>query len=70
MAKVWPSRISRWICATWSGRCRRKKVAVPVRLAQNHIGDAILLAARTRPKFIGGDRAHYDETLKEGYPEF
>ena len=47
-----------------------KKVAVPVRLAQNHIGDAILLAARTRPKFIGGDRAHYDETLKEGYPEF
>ena len=40
------------------------------RLAQNHIGDAILLAARTRPKFIGGDRAHYDETLKEGYPEF
>ena len=47
-----------------------KKVAVPVRLAQNHIGDAILLAARTRPKFIGGDRAHYDETLKEGYPAF
>ena len=47
-----------------------KKVAVPVRLAQNHIGDAILLAARTRPKFIGGDRAHYDETSKEGYPEF
>ena len=47
-----------------------KKVAVPVRLAQNHIGDAILLAARTRPKFIGGDRAHYDEALKEGYPEF
>ena len=47
-----------------------KKVAVPVRLAQDHIGDAILLAARTRPKFIGGDRAHYDEALKEGYPEF
>ena len=47
-----------------------KKVAVPVRLVQNHIGDAILLAARTRPKFIGGDRAHYDEALKEGYPEF
>ena len=47
-----------------------KKVAVPVRLAQDHIGDAILLAARTRPKFIGGDRAHYDESLKEGYPEF
>ena len=36
-----------------------KKVAVPVRLAQDHIGDAILLAARVRPKFIGGDRAVY-----------
>jgi len=45
-----------------------KKVAVPVRLAQNHIGSAILLAARTRPKFIGGDRAVYDEALKSGYP--
>ena len=40
-----------------------KKVAVPVRLSTNHIGEAILLAARTRPKFIGGIRAHYDETL-------
>ena len=47
-----------------------KKVAVPVRLAQDHIGDAILLAARVRPKFIGGDRAVYDESLKDGYPEF
>ena len=45
-----------------------KKVAVPVRLAQDHIGDAILLAARVRPKFIGGDRAVYDESLKDGYP--
>lgn len=41
-----------------------KKVAVPVRLAQNHIGEAIILAARTRPKFIGGDRAIYDDNLK------
>ena len=47
-----------------------KKVAVPVRLAQNHIGQAILLAARTRPKFIGGERAIYDEALKDGYPSF
>ena len=47
-----------------------RRVAVPVRLAQDHIGDAILLAARTRPKFIGGERAHYDEALKDGYPEF
>ena len=47
-----------------------KEVAVPLRLAQDHIGKAILLAARTRPKFIGGERAHYDESLKEGYPQF
>ena len=38
-----------------------KKVAVPVRLSLDHIGKAILLAARTRPKFIGGCRAVYDE---------
>ena len=47
-----------------------KKVAVPVRLQQNHIGQAIVLAARVRPKFIGGERAIYDETLKDGYPVF
>ena len=41
-----------------------KRVAVPVRLAQKHIGDAILLAARVCPKFIGGSRAVYDENLK------
>lgn len=46
-----------------------KKVAVPVRLKQNRIGQAIVLAARTRPKFIGGERAIYDESLKEGYPD-
>ena len=47
-----------------------KKVAVPVRLEQDHIGQAIVLAARTRPKFIGGDRAIYDAALKNGYPTF
>ena len=47
-----------------------KKVAVPVRLKQNRIGQAIVLAARTRPKFIGGERAIYDESLKDGYPDF
>ena len=40
-----------------------KKVAVPVRLSVKNIGAAILLAARTRPKFIGGIRAQYDESL-------
>ena len=47
-----------------------KKVAIPVRLKQNRIGQAIVLAARTRPKFIGGERAIYDESLKDGYPDF
>ena len=47
-----------------------KKVAVPVRLKQSRIGQAIVLAARTRPKFIGGERAIYNEELKNGYPDF
>ena len=47
-----------------------KKVAVPVRLKQDRIGQAIVLAARVRPKFIGGERAIYDEKLKDGYPDF
>ncbi len=38
-----------------------KKVAVPLRLEHNKIGEATVLAARTRPKFIGGARAVYDE---------
>lgn len=46
-----------------------KKVAVPVRLGQDHIGEALVLAARVRPKFIGGERAAYDPSLKNGYPE-
>ncbi|MGP6147124.1 TIGR01440 family protein [Jeotgalibaca sp. A122] len=38
-------------------------VVVPVRLSIKNIGGAILAAARTRPKSIGGERAHYDEKL-------
>jgi len=38
-------------------------VAVPVRLSVMKIGEANLVCARTRPKFIGGSRAHYDELL-------
>ena len=38
-----------------------KRVAVPVRLSLDHIGHAILLCARTRPKLIGGERAKYRE---------
>ena len=41
-----------------------KKVAVPVRLDYNTLGAAHVTAARTRPKFIGGQRAVYDEKLK------
>lgn len=41
-----------------------KEVAVPVRLSRDHIGQAIILCARTRPRFIGGERAHYVEELK------
>lgn len=40
-----------------------KKVAVPLRLTITHIGKAPLNAARTRPKFVGGVRAVYDEEL-------
>ncbi len=40
-----------------------KKVAVPVRLETRHVGEAILLAARTRPKYIGGTRAAYDNDM-------
>lgn len=39
-----------------------KSVAVPVRLENNKIGEALVLGARTRPKFIGGERACYDES--------
>ena len=36
-----------------------KRVAVPVRLSQKEIGAAILTAARTRPPYVGGERAVY-----------
>lgn len=38
-----------------------KEVAVPARLSVKKIGEANLVCARTRPKFIGGCRAEYDE---------
>lgn len=38
-----------------------KDVAVPVRLGTKKIGEAMLLAARTRPKLIGGARAEYPD---------
>ena len=40
-----------------------KAVAVPLRLSKNALGSAHLTAARVRPKFVGGSRAVYDESL-------
>ncbi len=40
-----------------------KEVAVPVRLSVNKIGSANIVCARTRPKFIGGIRAVYNEEM-------
>lgn len=39
-----------------------REVAVPTRLSVKQIGEANIICARTRPKFIGGERAHYDES--------
>jgi len=38
-----------------------KDVAVPVRLSSDKIGEAHVVCARTRAKFIGGIRAMYDD---------
>lgn len=37
-----------------------REVAVPVRLSVKKIGEANILCARTRPKYIGGPRAIYE----------
>ena len=37
-----------------------KRVAVPLRLENNVIGEAKLSAAKTRAKYIGGERAKYE----------
>ncbi len=38
-----------------------RRVAVPVRLSLKKIGEANILCARTRPKYVGGSRAVYLE---------
>ena len=40
-----------------------KDVAVPVRTETASIGEAHVVCARTRPKYIGGERAVYDPLL-------
>ncbi|MHB9143877.1 MAG: TIGR01440 family protein [Symbiobacteriia bacterium] len=41
-----------------------RPVAVPVRLAIKRVGEAILIAARTRPKLVGGARAVYPDSQR------
>ncbi len=41
-----------------------KSVAVPVRIAHPVIGAAHIVCARTRPKYVGGGRACYNEDLE------
>lgn len=41
-----------------------KAVAVPLRLSIDKVGCAKVTFAKTRPKFIGGSRAVYDDNLK------
>ena len=38
-----------------------RSVAVPIRLKRGRIGEAVVTAARTRPRLIGGERARYTE---------
>lgn len=38
-------------------------VVVPLRISMDHIGEAVLICARRRPKYVGGQRAIYDERL-------
>ena len=38
-----------------------RRVAIPVRLSIKKIGEANILCARTRPKYIGGARAVYQD---------
>lgn len=40
-----------------------KRVAVPAKITVKQIGQANLICAKTRPKFVGGERAKYDENL-------
>lgn len=40
-----------------------KEVAVPIRILTQQIGEAHVVCARTRAKFVGGERAIYKEDL-------
>ena len=38
-------------------------VVVPLRISMDKIGEASIICARRRPKYVGGKRAIYDERL-------
>ena len=40
-----------------------KSVVVPLRISLRKIGEAPIICARRRPKYVGGSRAIYDENL-------
>ena len=40
-----------------------KPVVVPIRIPVNRIGEAVLICARRRPRFVGGQRAVYNDDL-------
>ena len=40
-----------------------RSVVVPLRISINKIGEASIICARRRPKYVGGSRAIYDEKL-------
>ncbi len=40
-----------------------KEVAVPIKTSLRKIGDANIVCARTRPRFVGGERAVYNKSL-------
>ena len=40
-----------------------KHVAVPLRLGVRLIGEAVVIAARTRPPLVGGNRTIYDDSM-------
>ena len=39
-------------------------VVVPLRMEAKHIGQAVIIAARRRPKYVGGERAVYNTELE------
>ena len=39
-------------------------VVVPLRLENRYIGKAFVVAARRRPKYVGGTRAVYNDSLE------